>query len=81
MLLANMPTIVTDGSFTALPPYPNIAIAYAYPLKVMKNLSFDIWSTSHASQRNMHNKHHPGDAYNPLAFKDQYMYDDAINNL
>jgi len=81
VLIANMPTIVTEKSFSAVAGYPGIAKDYAYTLKAMKDISFDIWLASHASQFNMHNKHQPGDAYNPVAFKDQVGYDTMINDL
>ena len=81
VLIANMPSIVTDKSFTAIAAYPGIAADYAFTLKAMKNISFDIWLASHASQFNLHNKHKPGDAYNPAAFKDQAGYDAAISDL
>lgn len=81
VLIANMPTIVTDSSFSHISSYPEIANDYAYTLKAMKKISFDIWVASHASQFDMHVKHKPGDAYNPAAFKDQAGYDAAINDL
>ncbi|MGF2410846.1 subclass B3 metallo-beta-lactamase [Ferruginibacter sp.] len=81
VLIANLPTIVTDSSFTNHPKYPAIATDYAYTLKAMKNIVFDIWLASHASQFKMHTKHQPGDAYNPAAFKDQAGYDAALNDL
>ena len=81
ILIANMPSIVTDKRFSDIPDYPGIAEDYAYTLKVMKNISFDIWLASHASQFNLHGKHQPGDAYNPAAFKDQAGYDAALNDL
>jgi metallo-beta-lactamase class B len=81
VLIANMPTIVTDSSFEKVNSYPAIAADYAYTLKAMKNISFDIWLASHASQFNLHSKHKPGDAYNPDAFKDQAGYDAAIKDL
>jgi metallo-beta-lactamase class B len=81
VLIANMPTIVTDSSFAAIPSYPQISADYAYTLKVMKNISFDIWLASHASQFKLHTKHKPGDAYNPAAFIDQGGYDAAIKDL
>ena len=76
-----MPTIVTDSSFAAIPNYPTITADYAFTFKAMKNISFDIWLASHASQFKMHTKHQPGDAYNPAAFKDQAGYDAAIKGL
>lgn len=81
VLIANMPTIVTDKSFTDLTAYPEIAQDYAYTLKAMKNISFDIWLASHASQFELHTKHKPGDVYNPAAFADQAGYDAAIEEL
>ena len=81
VLIANMPTIVTDKPFAAITTYPEIASDYAYTLKAMKNISFDIWLASHASQFELHNKHQPGDAYNPAAFIDQAGYDAALNDL
>lgn len=81
VLIANMPTIVTDKSFNSIASYPGIASDYAYTLKAMKNISFDLWLSSHASQFNLHDKYKPGDAYNPAVFKDQTGYDVAINDL
>jgi metallo-beta-lactamase class B len=80
VLIANMPSIVTDSSFTAIPSYPAIAEDYAYTLKAMTNISFDIWLASHASQFGLHIKHKPSDAYNPAAFIDQAGYDAAMND-
>jgi metallo-beta-lactamase class B len=81
VLIANMPTIVTDSSFAAIPTYKTIADDYAYTLKAMKNISFDIWLASHASQFELHTKHKPSDAYNPNAFIDQGGYDAAMSDL
>jgi metallo-beta-lactamase class B len=81
VLIANMPTIVTDKSFAELATYPEAAVDYAYTLKVMKNISFDIWVASHASQFELHDKHKPGDAYNPAAFRDQAGYDASLSDL
>jgi metallo-beta-lactamase class B len=81
VLIANMPTIITDRPFAAITAYPGIANDYAYTLKAMKNISFDIWLAAHAGQFNLHEKHKPGDAYNPAAFIDQPGYDAAISDL
>ena len=81
VLIANMPTIVTDKAFTGISAYPEIAGDYAYTLKAMKNISFDLWLASHASQFEMHTKHKPGDAYNPAAFIDRAGYDAALSAL
>lgn len=81
VFIANMPTIVTEKAFSDISTYPEIGKDYAYTFKAMKNISFDIWLASHASQFNMHTKHKPGDAYNPSVFIDQAGYDAALNDL
>jgi metallo-beta-lactamase class B len=81
ILIANMPTIVTEKPFADITVYPEITSDYAYTLKAMKNIRFDIWLASHASQFNLHDKHKPGDVYNPAAFIDQPGYDAAVSDL
>jgi len=81
VLIANMPTIVTDRKFSDIPLYPDIAGDYAFTLDAMKKLSFDIWLSSHASQFGLHTKHKPGDAYNPEAFVDRKGYDQSVREL
>lgn len=81
VLIANMPTIITDKKFSDIPAYPNIAKDFAYTLNAMKHLTFDIWLASHASQFDLIDKHKPGIGYNPLAFMDKKGYDDEINDL
>lgn len=81
VLIANMPTIVTDHKFSEVTAYPEIAKDYAYTLSVMKKLTFDIWLSSHASQFNLHSKYKPGNGYRPAAFIDRKGYDKAINEL
>jgi len=81
VLIANMPTIVTDKNFSALPAYPNIAKDYAYTLNAMKRLTFDIWLTTHANQFDLIKKHEPGSGYNPAAFMDKKAYYDQIDEL
>jgi metallo-beta-lactamase class B len=81
VLIANMPSIVTDKPFAEISAYPDMAKDYAYTFNAMKKLSFDLWLASHASQFNMHAKHQPGDAYNPAAFIDPAGYEAALSNL
>lgn len=81
ILIANMPTIVTEKPLTGITSYPEITSDYSYTLKAMKNIHFDIWLASHAGQFKLHDKHQPGDAYNPAAFIDQAGYDAAIKDL
>ena len=81
VLLANMPPIVTQKKFSEIPAYKLIEGDYAYTLREMKKLSFDIWLASHASQFELHKKHKPGDKYNPKAFIDRAGYDATLKDL
>jgi len=81
VLIANMPTIITNKKFTDLPAYPTIAEDYAYTLHSMKHLTFDIWLASHGSQFDLVAKHKPESAYNPAAFADKKAYYDQIDDL
>lgn len=81
VLIVNFPSIITDRSFSAIPAYPDIAKDYAYTLDTLKKLSFDLWLSSHASQFALHEKHKPGDAYNPEAFADRKGYDKSVAGL
>jgi metallo-beta-lactamase class B len=81
VLIANMPTIVTDENFSDIASYPDIAKDYAYTLESLKKQSFDLWLSSHASQFGLHTKHKPGDAYRPEAFIDRAGYDKSVNDL
>jgi metallo-beta-lactamase class B len=81
VLIANMPTIVTDKLFLKIDSYPKIADDYAYTFKAMKNISFDIWLASHASQFKLHAKHKPGGVYDPAAFIDREGYDAQLSDL
>ncbi|MCC8409396.1 subclass B3 metallo-beta-lactamase [Mucilaginibacter sp. UR6-1] len=81
VLIANMPSIVTEKKFGEVSEYPAIEKDYAYTFDAMKKLSFDIWVSSHASQFNLHTKHKPGDTYNPAAFIDLKGYDTYLAEL
>lgn len=81
VLIANMPTIVTDKKFSNIPSYPGIVKDYAYTLKAMKNLTFDIWLASHGNQFDLLSKHKPGSPYNPAVFADKKNYYDQIDEL
>ena len=81
VLIANMPTIVTSKRLSDLTAYPTIAGDYAFTLRAMKNISFDIWLAAHASQFQLHLKRQPGDGYNPEAFIDQKGFDAELADL
>ncbi|MBE9584586.1 subclass B3 metallo-beta-lactamase [Mucilaginibacter sp. JRF] len=81
VLIANMPSIVTEKKFGEIAEYPNIEKDYAYTFDAMKKLTFDIWLSSHASQFNLHSKHKPGSTYNPAAFMERKSYDASLADL
>jgi metallo-beta-lactamase class B len=81
VLIANMPTIVTDRSFPAITAYSGIEKDYANTFTAMRNITFDIWVASHASQFKLHTKHKPGDAYDPSVFIDDGGYDAELSDL
>jgi len=81
VLIANMPSILSETRLSGMPTYPNVGKDYAYTLKTLKDQKFDIWLASHASQFDLQTKHKPGDAYNPVAFFDQKGYDAAMSDL
>jgi len=81
VLIANMPTIVTDRKLTDIPEYPGISKDIQYTLASLKKQKFDIYLSSHANQFDLHQKHKSGDAYNPEAFVDKAGYDEKIKEL
>jgi metallo-beta-lactamase class B len=76
-----MPTIITEKDFSKVKSYPNMAQDYAYTLKAMKGLRFDIWLASHGSQFELAKKHKAGYKSNPAAFVDRRGYDTQLQNL
>ena len=81
VLIANLPTIVTEKKFADVTDYPGVAKDYAFTLASLKKLSFDLWVASHASQFDLHQKRQPGDAYRPAAFRDKTGYNKAVAEL
>lgn len=81
VLIANLPSIVIDGKFSEVKTYPNIQKDYAYTLKAMKNVDFDLWVASHASQFDLHSLRQPNDSYNPIIFGNKKAYFEVLNDL
>jgi len=81
VLIANMPSILDETRLSGMPGYPNVGKDYAYTLNAMKDLKFDLWLSSHASQFGLHEKHKPGDPYRPEQFMDQKGYDAELADL
>lgn len=81
VLIANMPSIIVDKKLSEVSTYPSISDDLAFTHKAMRDISFDIWLSSHASQFNLHKKRKPGDVYNPQVFFDRAGYDAALISL
>jgi metallo-beta-lactamase class B len=81
VLIANMPSIVTQKKFSEIPQYPGIIKDYTKTFKSLRSLSFDIWLASHASQFALRSKHKLGDAYKPEVFIDRKGYDAVLADL
>nr|WP_292971383.1 subclass B3 metallo-beta-lactamase [Mucilaginibacter sp.] len=81
VLIANMPTIVTDKDFDTIPAYPQIAKDYAYTLAAMQKLKFDIWLASHGSQFDLLKKYPAAKNYRPSVFMDKEDYYQQLKEL
>lgn len=81
ILIANMPKMLPEVEPAGMKGYPNVAKDFEYTYSAMPKLKFDLWVAAHASQFNLHEKHKPGDAYNPEAFRDQKGYEETIAEL
>lgn len=81
VLIVNMPSILTQTRLSGMPAYPNVGKDYAYTLKSLSKLQFDLWVSSHAGQFSMHDKRKPGDPYRPEVFEDRAGYKATVNSL
>ena len=78
VLIVNMPSILDETRIFGMPSYPKVGKDYAYTLKSLKELQFDLWVSSHASQFGLHEKRKEGDPYNPEIFGNLKAYDEAV---
>jgi metallo-beta-lactamase class B len=81
VLIANMGSINPGVLLRHNPKYPAIADDYARTFRLQKDLTPDIWLSSHASQFDLHTKYKPGDPYNPGRFVDPSGYRAAVERL
>lgn len=81
VLIANVPTIITNRRFDEIKDYADIQKDYAYTLNAMQSLGFDIWVAAHASQFDLHEKRKSGDPYNPSLFMDRAKFVETINSI
>jgi len=81
VLIANIPSILTETKLSGMPSYPNVGKDYQYTFEALKKLQFDLWIASHAGQFRMHDKRKTGDSYNPEVFNDRKGFDDLVNSI
>jgi metallo-beta-lactamase class B len=81
VLLVNMPTILSETRIFGMPSYPKVGKDYAYTLQSLKEIKFDLWVSSHASQFGLHEKRKEGDSYHPEVFCDLKGYREAVQEL
>ena len=78
VLVVNM-AYINDGVNIAIKPtYHGIAADFEKTFESQRRLSPDIWVSSHKSAYGFHEKHTPGQAYDPRAFYDPAGYIEAI---
>lgn len=68
--IINMGSINPGVRVSGMPQFPDIREAYARTFAAQRALSIDVFLSSHASQFGLHQKHKPGDPYNPARFVD-----------
>lgn len=78
VLLANIPTIVTEKKFSEVTAYPQIAADYKYTLDTMPKIQFDIWVAAHASQFGLHGIREENAPYNPELFTNKEAYEKTL---
>jgi metallo-beta-lactamase class B len=81
VLIVNIPSILPQTRISGMPTYPNVGKDYAYTLSALRDLQFDLWVASHASQFGLHTKRKIGDPYHPEAFSDRPGYEASINTI
>ena len=79
--IINMGSINPGVRVSGMPKFPDIGDAYARTFAAQKTLAQDVFLASQASQFRMHEKHKPGDAYNPEPFVDPAGYRAAVQSL
>ena len=78
VLVVNMAYINEGVNVAIESTYRGIAADFEKTLESQRELSPDIWVSSHKSAYGFHEKHAPGQAYNPQAFYDPVGYIEAV---
>ena len=78
VLVVNMAYINEGVNVAIKPTYYGIAADFEKTFKSQRKLTPDIWVSSHKSAYGFHEKHSPGQAYDPRAFYDPAGYIEAV---
>ena len=78
VLVVNMAYINEGVNVAIKPTYHGIGADFEKTFESQRELSPDIWVSSHKSAYGFHEKHAPGQAYDPRAFYDPTGYIEAI---
>ena len=78
VLVVNMAYINEGVNVAIKPTYQGIAADFQKTFESQRQLSPDIWVSSHKSAYGFHDKHAPGQAYDPRAFYDPVGYIEAV---
>ena len=78
VLVVNMAYINEGVNVAIKPTYHGIAADFEKTFESQRDLSPDIWVSSHKSAYGFHEKHAPGQAYDPRAFYDPAGYVEAV---
>lgn len=79
LLILNVPSILSETRIFGMPSYPNVGKDYRYTIAQLKDLQFDLWVASHASQFSLHDKRKPGEAYRPEVFADRPGFEATVS--
>ena len=78
VLIVNMGSINPGVKVSGMPAFPGITEAYQQTFAKQKQLTPEVWLSSHAGHFNLHEKYKPGDAYDPNRFIDPAGYKEKI---
>jgi metallo-beta-lactamase class B len=78
VLIVNMGSINPGVQVSFMPGFPEITKAYLTTLQRQKQLTPDVWVSSHAGHFNLHQKYEPGNPYDPKRFVDPDGYQAKI---
>ncbi len=74
VLVVNMGSVNNGVELLNMPGYPEIAEDYAATFAAQKDLSADVWVSSHGRHYDLYDKFMPGDSYDPQRFADPEGY-------